>query len=269
MDEEELIAVSPRHSVRLADEYLAFAKKAPRRDFVVRTITKRQANGLPLMSAEIVIAGEETRTAFPLAARYPLHFRKTYFPGRLHGDPQHEFDCQARASELIGVPPPIGFEPQVFRACLLPGPTYSSLSPFHSEPDEANLPHARELGLAAAAGLWKLAEQALEQLLALHAGGLCHGDAELQNFVVCPTPLETVIIDFEDAAEQSALIHEEWQRRSETDLGPLLKHAVLLQCALGAQPGALGEMSRERLDQLFKNPARFWRAIGHKQDLRG
>ena len=35
----------------------------------------------------IVIAGQETRSEFPLAATYPLHFRKTYFPGRLHGDP--------------------------------------------------------------------------------------------------------------------------------------------------------------------------------------
>lgn len=269
MDDEELIAVSPRHSVRLADEYLAFVKKAPRRDFVVRTITKREANGLPLMTAEIVIAGVDTREEFPLAARYPLHFRKTYFPGRLHGDPKHEFECQDRASSLIGVPPPIGFGPQVFRACLLPGPTYFSLSPFHTEPDEANLPHARELGLAAAAGLWKLGEQALEQLLAMHRGGLCHGDAELHNFIVCPTPLETVVIDFEDAALKSALAPEEWQRRCETDLGPLLKHAVLLQCAIGSQPGPLGEKSWERLDQLFKHPDKFRRAIGKKQDLRG
>jgi hypothetical protein len=269
MDEEELIAVSPRHSVRLADELLAFVKKAPRRDFVVRTITKRSANGLPLMSAEIVIAGQDTRAEFPLAERYPLHFRKTYFPGRLHGDPKHEFECQARASALIGVPPPIGFGQQVFRACLLPGPTYHSLSPFHAEPDEANVPHARELGLAAAAGLWKLGEQALEQLLAMHRGGLCHGDAELHNFVVCATPLETVVIDFEDAAEQNALSPEEWARRCETDLGPLLKHAVLLQCALGVQPGPLGEMSWERLDRLFRNASRIRRAIDHKQDLRG
>jgi hypothetical protein len=269
MDEEELIPVSPRHSVRLADEYLALVRKAPRRDFVVRTITKREANGLPLMSAEIVIAGQETRAEFPLAATYPLHFRKSYFPGRLHGDPKLEFDCQARASELIGVPPPIGFGPQTFRACLLPGPTYSSLTPLQAEPDEANLPHARELGLAAAAGLWKLAEQAHDQLLSLHRGGLSHGDAELHNFVVCSTPLEIVVIDFEDAAEKSALSAHEWEARCRKDLDPLLKHAVLLECCLGSQPGPLGDMAWEALERLFKNPERFRRAIGRQQDLRG
>jgi len=98
MDEDFKIAVSPRHSVRLAREYEAVIHKPPARDFVVRTLVRREANGMPLMSAEIVIAGASTRDEFPLAASYPLHFRKTYFPARLHGDPKQEFDCQAMAS---------------------------------------------------------------------------------------------------------------------------------------------------------------------------
>lgn len=267
MDEDALVPVSPRHAVRLSPEYAAFVKKAPRTDFVVRTLAKREANGLPLMTAEIVIAGAETRERHPLAAQYPLHFRKTYFPGRLHGDPKHEYDCQMEASRLIGVPPPIGYRHDVFRACLLPGPTYASLSPFRGDPIETNLRPARELPVATAAGLWVLAEQALDQLLRLQQGGLAHGDAELHNFVVCTTPLEIVIIDFEGAFWKRDLDEAAWEARCAADLEPLLRHAVLLQCRLGPQPSPLGVLSQERMDRLFRDPERLRRAIAQQSDL--
>lgn len=269
MDEDALITVSPRHSVRLSMEYVAFVKKAPRTDFVVRTLAKREANGLPLMSAEIVIAGQETRERHPLAAQYPLHFRKTYFPGRLRGDPRHEFECQLLASDLIGVPPPIGFRDDVFRACLLPGQTYAALTPLTGDPPEQNVKRARELSVAEAAGLWKLGEQAFEDLLRLHQGGLAHGDAELHNFVVCTTPLEIVVIDFESAFLRATLSEELWAARVLQDLDPLLRHAALLQCRLGAQPSPLGKLVEERLDTLFKDPDRIRRAIQRPMDLEG
>src|SRR6476659_6668455 len=109
MEDDRLIRVSPRHTVRLAREYVGLVERPPQKDFVVRTITRREANGLPLMSAEIVIASRETRERHPLAATYPLHFRKTYSAARLHGDPETEFECQTVASQHIPVPPPIGF----------------------------------------------------------------------------------------------------------------------------------------------------------------
>jgi hypothetical protein len=37
----------------------------------------------------------------------------------------------------------------------------------------------------------------------------------------------------------------------------MLKEAVLLQCALGAQPGPLAEMARAQIEKLFKRPDRF------------
>lgn len=267
MDEDALITVSPRHSVRLSMEYVTFVKKAPRTDFVVRTLTKREANGLPLMSAEIVIAGQETRDRHPLAAKYPLHFRKTYFPGRLRGDPKHEFECQLLASDLIGVPPPIGYREDVFRACLLPGSTYAALTPLKADPPEQNLKRARELSVAEAAGLWKLGEQAFEHILRLHEGGLAHGDAELHNFVVCTSPLEIVVIDFESAFRRESLSDEEWQNRLFEDLEPLLRHSALLECRLGAQPGPLGALIEERLDHLFRDAGRIRRAIQRPMDL--
>ena len=103
-DEDKLVPVSPRHSVLVGPEYAVWIKRAPRQDFVVRTIMKREANGMPLVSADIVIAGEETRANYPLAEQYPLHFRKTYYPGRLHGDPRQERDRQNEAAEILGIP---------------------------------------------------------------------------------------------------------------------------------------------------------------------
>src|SRR5690348_3442661 len=134
-----MVSVSPRHSVRLAREYVHLLVKPPKQDYLVRTIVRREANGLPLMSAEIVIAGSATREKHPPAQTYPLHFRKTYSAARLHGDTQKEFEFQSRASELIGVAPPIGFSSDVFRSCLVPGRPYNRLSPFGVEPEEANM----------------------------------------------------------------------------------------------------------------------------------
>jgi len=198
VDEEDyLVPVSPRHAVRVGAEYAAFIKKAPRQDFVVRTIMKREANGMPLVSADIVIAGEETRSLFPLAASYPLHFRKTYYPGRLHGDPRQERDRQNEAAEILGIPPAIGATHQTFRSCFLPGSPYNRLSPFGAEPEDANLPLARKLHLAQAAGLWRLLNDAFDALSKLHQHDIAHGDLELHNLIVCPSPLEMILIDFE------------------------------------------------------------------------
>jgi hypothetical protein len=261
LDEDFSIAISPRHSVRLAMEYRHLIDKAPRRDFSVRTITRREANGTPLMAAEIVIAGEEARTELPLAATYPLHFKKTYYPARLHGDPKVEYDRQLDASRLIAVMPPIGSSHDTFRACMIPGSPLTTLLPFQTEPEDRNLHHARELPLAAAVGLWRLTELVYRDLVALHAGGLAHGDAELHNFVVCPAPLETVVVDFEAAVLEGALDAEGWAKRQQLDLDPLLRLAALLQCSLGTQPGDLGERCRARMPALFRDPDKFRREM--------
>jgi hypothetical protein len=261
MDEEPLTVVSPRHAVRLASEYLPFLKQAPSKDFVVRTIAQREHEGTPLMSADIVIAGRETREQFPLAVTYPLHFRKTYYPGRLHGDPKHELECQARASELIGSPPPIGYTERTFRSCLVPGAPYSRLSPFGVEPEEANLTRASALPLPAAIGLWTLLEKAFAQLRALHAGGLAHGDAELHNFIVCPSPLEVLPIDFEVGVARDQSEPERFVKTCESDLIPLLREATLVQCRIGKQAGELASLAADRIAKCFKNPNRFKQEI--------
>ncbi len=267
MDDHALVIVSPRHAVWLAKEYLQLLEKPPRHDFVVRTLAKRQAGSLMLMSGELVIASGETREQHPLAKTYPLHFRKTYFPGRLHGDPKQEFDSHMRASELIGIPPPVGYGPRTFRSCLIPGTPYNRLSPFGADPEESNVDAARKLTLAAAAGLWRMMEEAFRHLTRLHDGDLTHGDAELHNFIVSPSPLELVTIDFEAAAGKAELGEAAFRDRCHQDVVPVLREGVFLQCALGRQPGALADACWQRMDELFKSPDVFRRAIAGEAHL--
>lgn len=267
MDDDRLVPVSPRHSVRLARELVGLVDRAPQQDYVVRTIARREANGLPLMFAEIVVAGRETRERYPLAARYPLHFRKTFSPARLQGDPVKELESQTLAGTIVRVPPPIGASELVFRSCLVPGRPYSRVSPFGAEPEQSNLRIARDLPLAEAAGLWHLLVAGFDTLTTLHRGGLAHGDAELHNFVVCPSPLEMVVIDFESAVRKQGLEEAAWEARCVADLAPLLREAVFVQCALGRQEGALADTSLERMTKLLRSPDPFRRAIEEHEDL--
>jgi hypothetical protein len=262
LPEQMMLPVSPRHEVLLAPEYAQLIHTAPPdHDFVMRTITRREANGLPLMSAEMVIAGRDTREQFPLADKYPMHFRKTYFPGRLHGDPEVEFTNQQRASEILGAPPPIGWTRSSFRSCFVPGKPYSRLTPFGAEPAENNVMIAEELDLAKALGLWWLCGLAFDQLTRLHEAGLVHGDMELHNIAVAPAPAEAVLIDFELARWKKDLAPAEWDKRVRADFTELLKETIYLQCALGRQPGPLATMAMQRIGELFPSPGRFERRI--------
>jgi hypothetical protein len=261
------IALSPRHAVTIDEDYFAMVERAPEEDFVVRTLAKTMAVDVPLMTGELVIAGRSTRERHPLAASYPLHFRKTYYPGRLRGDPEVEFERQTRASRVLGIPPPIGYSRNVFRSCLLPGTRFDRTMPFGTDPEESNIRHASGLTLSAAAGLWLLAEQTMEILTRLHDAGLTHGDAQLHNFILCYAPLEIVPIDFDMSVLREGVTEDAWQQRIADDLEPLLKIAVFLQCALGEQRGSLAELSRSRLDTLFVRQEPFRRAIADRARL--
>jgi hypothetical protein len=264
MNSDGLISVSPTHQVRLAQEYHHLILNPPGTDFVVRTIALRKAGDLPLMSAQLVIASADTRRTFPGAETYPLHFRKTYFPASLHGDPQVEYQRQLRASELLPLPAPIGWTPLTFRSCFLPGMPFQRLSAFGIEPEEANIQRAQELSLATVAGLWLLLEQAFSHVSILHRAGFVHGDLELHNMVVCPSPLQVHLIDFENARERGDSSDAQWAALCAKDLRLILREAVYLQCALGEQAGPLAAASVSQLDSLFQHPNRFKRAI-HRQ----
>jgi hypothetical protein len=169
---------------------------------------------------------------------------------------------QNEAAAILGLPPAIGATHQTFRSCFLPGTPYTRLSPFGADPEDANLTHARKLNLATAAGLWRLLEDAHAALEKLHRAGLAHGDAELHNFVVCPAPLEILMIDFEVAATQKELGDTAFAQRCQADFVPMLREAVCLQCALGRQPGRLADMAIGRIGELFRAPERFQQEIG-------
>lgn len=266
-DDSHVVAVSPRHAVRVSPEYAAFILRAPSDDFVVRTISHREINGAPLMTAEIVIAGKDTRHYHPLTEKYPLHFRKTYFPIRMHGDPKDEYERLAEASELLDIPPPLGYSPRRFRACMIPGESYLRHSPFESEPPSRNIEVAHKLPRAMAIGLWHCVTSALRQLQALHEGGMAHGDAELHNFVVCSSPVEIIPIDFEGARHRASMTEEAWAARCQADLDPLLREAIFLLCALGPQPGPIAELAWRSIDRLVDQPHRFKREIGRQLRL--
>jgi hypothetical protein len=219
------------------------------------------------MTGDLVIAGAETRAEFPLAAKYPLHFRKVYYPGKLHRDPKEEYDALEHASAVLGIPPPIGHTPNTFRSCLIPGEPYKRLSPFGSDPEDSNITIAQKLPLPAAVGLWSLLALAFDKLSALHDAGMVHGDAELVNFIVCPSPIEVVPIDFETARLKASMDDDAWRESTARDLAQLLREAVFLQCALGRQQGALADQSLERLDTLFHKPKRFRRAVEERTGL--
>lgn len=267
MDDRRTIAVSPRHQIRLASEYLPLIDRAPARDFVVHVIEHRHANGMPLMSAEIVIASAAIRERFPLARTYPLHFRKTYSNVRLHNDPQIELEHAAFASTLAQLPPPIGASPNELRTCFIPGRVYRVLSPFDPHDEDASVRATRDLSLATAIGLWRLLEEAHRLLTRLHAGGLSHGDPQLQNFIVSPAPAEMVLVDFEAARRRDSMDEAAWTKRCAADLTPLLHEANLLQAALGKQPGELAELARDRAKALFRDGERVLRYMERQHEL--
>jgi hypothetical protein len=258
------IQVSPRHYVALSDDYLPMIDKAPREDFVVRALARRKVGVMTLMMGELVIAGAGTRDQYELAQTYPLHFRKTYYPGQMHGDPLTEFEMHVLASQLVDVPPPIGSTPNSFRSCFLPGTPLDRVSSLGTEPDESNIGLARALSLASAAGLWRLAEDAFEQLSRMQQGGLTHGDAHLHNFIVCPSPLEVVPIDFEIGTLKEAVSAEVWEQRCQADRQHLSKLAIYLQCALGRQRGPLARESMAHIELLVRPAEAFHVAIDER-----
>lgn len=255
------VPVSPLHSVALSRDYEHMIGVAPREDFVVRRLARRDAGKTTLMMGELVIAGAATREEFELANTYPLHFRKTYYPGKMHGDPAVEMERHALASRVLGSPPPIGATPNSFRSCFVPGLQLSRCSALGTEPDESNIGAAAELELPTLAGLWLLLEQAHQAHRSLEEAGLCHGDAHLHNFIVCPSPLRVVPIDFEISTLRGELDAETWAEKCSRDRDPLLKHAIFIQSALGEQKGPLARESLENLERLVQPAGTFQRAI--------
>jgi hypothetical protein len=254
-----LVPVSPLHSIELAEGLRHLLEKPQEKDFPVYTIARKTAaDGRELVHSELVIAGKKTRATYPLAELYPVHFLKSYHPWSYHGDPEIEFTNNKTAAEILDTPGPIGYDKNSFRTCFLPGKPLSKLSPFTGvEPPHRCLVLAEEANPLELIGLWKLVESVFSQIEKLHVRRFCHGDLELHNIVVCTSPVQTFLIDFEGAERSYSGSEKNWNEKRLGDCFELFRLAIYLQCGLGRQRGPLAEESQERLSRLFESSSTF------------
>ncbi|NOX98885.1 MAG: hypothetical protein GXP30_03985 [Verrucomicrobia bacterium] len=257
-----MIELSPYHQIELAPAWEALRDNPPDRDQVIRTISRKMLNDQPLIQGDLVYAGLDTKAEFPLSEKYPVHFRKTYYPGAFHKPPQLEYDHHLEISQILDVPAPIGATRNSFRSCLIPGTPLSRLYPFGVEPLDRNINLAEEGETTSLMGLWNLLETAHEQVTRLHAAGLAHGDLFFHNIIVPSSPIGIFLIDFELAVEKQGVSDEAWQKACSADFEELHQTAVYIQCGLGKQVGDLAENSLARLDELFGTSSqRFQKAV--------
>jgi hypothetical protein len=254
-----LVPVSPLHKIELAEGLRRLLERPPEKDFPVYTIARKTApDGRELVHSELVIAGKRTRSAFPLADTYPVHFLKSYHPWSFHGDPGIEFANSRAAAKILDIPEPIGYDNNSFRTCFLPGKPLSKLSPFTNvEPPHRCLAIAQQVDPLGLVGLWHLVESVFNQVEKLHARRFCHGDLELHNVVICTSPIQTIMIDFESSEQSFDGPEKSWNELRLRDHYELLRLAVYLQCGLGRQKGPLAQKSLEDLSLLFDTSSTF------------
>ncbi|MEI7958341.1 MAG: hypothetical protein WCI40_04480 [Verrucomicrobiota bacterium] len=248
------IPLSPFHSIEVAESLRYLLARPRENDFSLRSIARKEGpDGRELVQMQLVIAGRQTRAAFPLAEQYPIHFVKSYHPWSFHGDPKVEFENAATAAAILGAPEPIGYDANTIRSAFLPGKPLSRLSPFTDvEPQESCLGIAQQADPAALIGLWKLAEEAYAQVQKLHAKNFFHRDLELHNLIVCTAPVRLFLIDFESAERDFKGTDEERQELCFKDEAELLRLAIYLQSGLGYQSGPLAQASLAALPKLFR-----------------
>ena len=253
------IPLSPLHSIEIGEALAHLLKRAPDKDFTLHTIAKKAApDGRELVRMDLVIAGRLTRSQFPLADTYPVHFVKSYHPWSLHGDPRVEFENHQAAAKILGSPEPIGFDSNTFRAAFLPGRPLSRISPFTDvEPPERCLNIAQETPIPTLIGLWHLTQRIFDQLQRLHAHRFFHRDMELHNIIICTSPVRPFLIDFESSEKRFMGTAESLEDLTRKDMDEILRLAIFLQSGLGRQEGPLAAMSLEALPRLFKSSSTF------------
>jgi len=248
------IPLSPFHSIEVAESFRYLLDRPREKDFSLRSIARKEGpDGRELVQMQLVIAGRQTLAAHPLAARYPIHFVKSYHPWSFHGDPKVEFENHRTAAEILGAPEPIGYDANTIRSAFLPGRPLSRLSPFTNvEPQESCLGIAQQTDPAVLIGLWKLAEEAFAQIEKMHAKNFFHRDLELHNLIVCTAPIRVFLIDFESAERDFHGTEAEREELRFNDLVELFRLAIYLQSGLGHQEGPLAEASLAALPKLFR-----------------
>lgn len=254
-----MVRLSDYHQIELAEEYRHLIDRPTENDYALHTVFVKTANNQPLKQGELVIAGRRTREDHSMAQEFPVHFRKTYYPTSLHPDPEEEFEKAKIASEILKAPPPIGFSPRVFRNSFIPGRPFDRCSPFTPGlPDERYIKMAVKAPVAQLIGLWRILEDAFDQVRCLHEKGMSHGDLELHNIVISSSPIKAFLIDFEVAQFEKDLPAEDWEKWKQKDLHNILREAVFIQCGLGKQEGLLAETANARIEDLFEKSEPFY-----------
>lgn len=257
-----MIELSPYHQIKLNPAWEALKDNPPDRDQIIRTVSRKMLNDQPLIQGDLVFAGLDTQAEFPLAKKYPVHFRKTYYPGAFHKPPQREYDHHLQISGILEVPPPIGATRNSFRSCMIPGTPLNRLSPFGVEPLDRNIAIAEDCDTTSLMGMWGLLETIHGQITKLHGAGLAHGDLFLHNIIVSSSPIGVFLIDFELAVEKKEVSDEDWEKACAADFEELYQTATYVQCGLGKQAGHLAEASLAHLKPLFGDSApRFKKAV--------
>jgi len=197
-----------------------------------------------------------------LTEKYPVHFRKTYYPGAFHKPPQREYDHHLQISSILDLPPPIGATKNSFRSCMIPGTLLNRLSPFGIEPLDRNIEIAEDCDTLSLMGIWGLLETVHDQVTKLHTAGLAHGDLFLHNIIIPSSPIGVFLIDFELAVEKNEVSPKDWEKACAADFEELHRTAIYVQCGLGKQTGSLAETSLAHLEQLFGDTApRFKKSV--------
>ena len=173
----------------------------------------------------------------------------------MHGDPREEFDRQSEAAELIGSRRRSAGRTTPFGAACFPAPRTTASRPSRSSRRTPSCTSPAICRCRSRPGSGRCVNRRFAGCPSCTRAASLHRDAELHNFIVCASPLEIVMIDFEGAATRKGLAPEAWDEAIRTDFDALAKEGALLQCSLGRQRGGFAEHCLRRGITLFRDPS--------------
>lgn len=211
-------------------------------------------SGRIITRGEIVVAGEETRRAFPRTKDFALHFRKTFTPESGPIKRGESPDIEFRKTVPIyrrfrqEVPEPLGHSQWTYRCTAVCGQTFNALSPFVDIKTESAL----ELDLDHSI-FREHAERVIrfcELLDKLHASGSTHGDLTLHN-AMWDESGKAVLIDLAGSETLSEMSREQRIAAINDDFSELYRDLILAQYHVGRLEHPHAKRSIQQIEDLF------------------
>lgn len=257
---------SPKALDGLQAAYGEFVATPPREDITLLSVYENlDASGSrPLVLGELVLAGRKTRLTVPETQRYPIHFKKTYFPGA-SGNPKDELKLTKQAADLLGgfSPKAIGADNFSIRTSIVPGVAWAAISPLCKGHNFVSGSRKESLGQGlhllregkrtpALLSYWKTLEAINTAIDRLHKKCV-HGDLHRNNILMVPQKggFEPVIIDFETLQDLRGLDKEEASELKADDKQELWMECAALQLVIGKQPTKLGKEAWVKREELL------------------